>query len=168
MAADPEVKHKFVMDNPPYYKPLAKTREANARWRHYAKQKRKLRAPFLQKELEYAQRIANGEIRIEPMQPKIREQLEEEMTAKRAQTGRYQGKFRTVSSRFIRRRYQALLSDYVPTISDTDGKWSVTQVHRSAKYPQLDPSHRAGYLRSDGSSISGVDENGAIIKDQGA
>jgi len=166
--ADPDVKKNFVMPNPPFYKPLSKKRESNARWRFYTKQKLALRAPLPEDEVQHIQNMATGTERAARLPPEIKRKLQEEMNHRRQKTGRFVGWFTSMSSRFIRRRYQSLLGGYIPVLSqDVNGKWKVqnTQSQRKTKYPIMDKRHLEGYTLPNGNNVKGVDERGAIIKD---
>jgi hypothetical protein len=165
MKQDPDVK-KFVFRNPPVYKPIPKARLSRAMWKHYSAQKKVLRAPLSQSEVEQLQELATSRA---PAPPKseLQRKLEKELQEKRSKSGRYQGKFCRMSSRFLRRRYQKLLKEYIPMISQQEGgKWHVEQAEFSdskRKLPMVDPRHMDGYVLTCGTKAGAVDANGVFI-----
>jgi hypothetical protein len=153
------------MDNPPVYKPLSKRREVNAMWRHYAQQRKDLRAPLSEAEIEELKIRANG-VGIHSPNAELRRKLAEELFLERAKTGKYQGKPTGLSPRFLRRRYKNILEEYIPMISEENGTWKVDGGARGPKrnYPPLDPKHMAGFTSSDGTKVQEVNTKGQFIK----
>lgn len=166
MKQDPDVK-EFVFKNPPVYKPTPKARLARAMWKHYSAQKKDIRAPLSKAEVEQLQELAVSRA---PAPPKseFQRKLEVELQDNRSKSGRYQGKFCTMSSRFLRRRYQMLLKEYIPILSQGEGeKWRVEKVKLpdlKRKQPTVDPRHMDGYVLACGTKVGAVDVNGRFIK----
>jgi len=133
-------------------------------WRHYAQQRKDLRAPLSEAEIEELKILANG-VGIHSPNAELRRKLAEELFLERAKTGKYQGKPTGLSPRFLRRRYENMLEEYIPMISEENGRWKV-EVARGPKrkYPPLDPKHMAGFTSSDGTKVQEVDTKGQFIK----
>jgi hypothetical protein len=163
MNKDPNVNPKFVVPNPPVYTTMSKKREVKAMWRHYSKEKKALRAPLPLAEVDYLKAFA---MRTGPPLPKtaMQSQLEEQFKLNRALTGRFQGRYHVLSARFLRRRYQKLLAEYIPVITEENGEWRVDQVvPPSTQLPRVNKRHLGGYTLSCGAKIEEVDTNGAFI-----
>lgn len=164
MNRDNEVNAKFVFENPPVYSELNKSREINAMWKHYTHQLKKLRAPLPLSEVQYIQTRATAQ---GPVAGKTEKQikLEEEMKQARFRSGRFQGAFRKMSPRFMRRRYQRLLKEYIPMISQGEGgKWNVEQAQLTSvnPFPVVQARHLNGHIIN-GVAVGGVDAKGAYI-----
>lgn len=165
MNRDNEVNAKFVFENPPVYAKLNKSREINAIRKHYARQLKKLRAPLPLSEVQHIQTcsIAQGPV---PGKTEKQIKLEEEMKQARFRSGRFQGAFHKMSPRFLRRRYQTLLKEYIPMISQgEDGKWHVEQAQLPSAnpFPMVQGRHLYGHVIN-GIKVGGVDAKGAYIK----
>lgn len=166
MALDPKVDLKFTMPNPPVYKPLSLRREANARKRHYQKQRLALRAPLPLHEVEYIQNAAAGEIS-PPEKTEMQIEMERERNVKRQVATRYLGRYHRMTRRFLKRRYQSLLADYIPVIISTEeGKFHVERAKplpEQKKFSAVTKVHRGGYSLTCGMKVPPVDENGVSI-----
>ena len=165
MKRDNEVNPKFVFENPPVYSELNKSREINAMWKHYAHQLKKLRAPLPLSEVQHLQTQATAQ---GPVPGKTEKQikLEEEMKQARFKSGRFQGAFHRMSARFLRRRYQSLLKEYIPMISQGEGgKWNVEQAQLPSvnPFPLVQPRHMNGRIMKNGTKVGEVDAKGAYI-----
>jgi hypothetical protein len=164
MHRDPDVDTKFEIQNPPIYKKLSKRREVNALWKHYSKQRKFLRAPLEKAEIETLRAWANG-AKINLPQSDNRQKLLEEFAFKRASTGKFHGKPSGLKPRFLRRRYQKLLKEYIPMISNENGNWRVDVVsHPMQKYPSLDPKYMEGLTLFNGMKVQAVDSKGKFIR----
>ena len=170
MRRDPNINPNFVMDNAPVYKPLSKRRQVNAMWRHYSFNKRKLSAPLEPSEIQKLEEFATSSAKA-PRKTDFHVKLENELRRKRCLTGKFQGRFHRMSSRFLRRRYQHLLaSQNIPVISESEGSWRVTQGPKRLdidKFPRLDPQFLEGYTLPCGTKVGQVDEKGAFVKQSG-
>jgi hypothetical protein len=161
---DNEVDTKFVFKNPPVYSELNKSREINAMSKHYTHQLKKLRAPLPLSEVLHIQTCASSQ---GPVPGKTEKQikLEKQMKEARFRSGRFQGAFHKMSARFLRRRYQSLLKEYIPMISEEEGgKWHVKQAQLPSvnPFPVVQPRHMNGHIIN-GIKIGGVDAKGAYI-----
>jgi hypothetical protein len=167
MRADPDVNPEFEMPNPPVYKPLAKRREVNAIWKHYSEMRQALRAPLPKKELQQLRKLATKTTyRPTPAEWSFRAKVEAELNERRLTTGRYQGNFHRMSPRFIRRRYQRLIDDYIPVICGKEGDWKVEKGSgrvQSDGFPLLDKRYLSGFKLPDGTKVGEVDNKGAFI-----
>jgi hypothetical protein len=167
MTADPNVNPEFKMPNPPIYKALSKRREVNAIWRHYAEMRTALRAPLPKNEMQQLRNLAkNTTYRPTPEESSFRAKLEAELNERRLTTGRYLGNFHRLSPRFIRRRYQRLIDDYIPIISGKEGDWKVKKGSGRVQgdgLPLLDKRYLSGFKLPDGKKVGEVDHKGAFI-----
>jgi len=167
MKADPNVNPEFELPNPPVYKPFAKRREVNAIWRHYAVMREALRAPLPKNELQQLHKLATKTTyHPTPAEWSFRAKVEAELHERRLTTGRYQGNFRRMSPRFMRRRYQRLIDDYIPVISGKEGAWKVEKGSgrvESDGFPLLDKRYLSGFKLPDGTKVGEVDKKGVFI-----
>ena len=166
MNRDPNVKTKFEMDNPAVYKPLSKRREVNAMWKFYSKQRKNLRAPLPKAEIETLRGLAN-DVPIKLPQSDNRLKLLEEYARERASTGKYRGKPTGLRPRFLRRRYQSLLKEHIPMISNENDSWLVEIITGSKqKYPPLDAKHTDGLTLFNGIKMQAVNSKGEFIRSE--
>ena len=164
MAQDPKVGTNFVMPNPPVYTKLSIKREANARRQHLRKQYDALSAPLPPQDVEYIQKAAAGAIPT-PKRTDMQIKMEKERNAQRQQFTRYLGRYHRMTRRFLKRRYQILLADYIPYLKHEKGQWHVSQVKSlqgERKFPTVSESQFEGYTLRCGERIRAVDENGAF------
>lgn len=84
---------------------------------------------------------------------------------RRHETGRYQGHFHRMSSRFLRRRYVSLLKEYIPVISEREGKVWVERanVSNECPFPPVEARHMRGYVMSCGTKVGQVNDRAAFI-----
>jgi hypothetical protein len=163
MRHDPDVISSFRFDNPPVFKALSKRRLANAQWKHYSKQQHFLRAPLPKHEVKHLQeRATSTDWRLVDKEMKIK--MENKLNELRNKTGRYQGKFSSMSPRFMRRRYQLLLNQYIPTISKENDTWKVEPVSMKKNFAPVQSEHMRGFTLADGRAVGKVDENGRFIE----
>jgi len=168
MKRDPEVKHKFEIDNPPVYKKMSKKREVNQMWRHYMRQQQKLRAPLPLNEVQHLQHLARTATSSNK-RTEFQLKWEKEAHEKRRVTGRFEGTFHVMSSRFLRRRYRLMLDrEYIPIITrdEESDLWNIEEAVNPIKdnYPPIPKRHLKAFkfgLNVEGGS---VDSKGAFIK----
>lgn len=167
MKRDPDVKHQFVMDNPPVYTKLSKKRETNQKWRHYMRQQQKLRAPLPLREVQHLQHLAQNAT-FNKKRTEYQLKWEKEAHEKRRATGKFQGFFHAMSSRFLRRRYQLMLNEYIPMITrDEEGKgWKIQQALNPVgdNYPPIPERHLQAFKMGVGVDRGRVDSNGAFVQ----
>lgn len=161
MENDLRIKQKFVVDNPPGYREISKRRLVNQMWKFYSLQKKNLKAPLPQDEIDQIKALADRYIAASPKTP-FQMKLEAELKERRLQTGKYLGRYNRISPRFMRRRYQTILSGHIPAISEIEGKWIVTttRVHKAPHLPVVGRQHMGGYKLPDGTMGGEVDQNG--------
>lgn len=163
MKKDPGVTVDFKFHNPPVFKKLSKRRLANALWKHYSDQKSRLTAPLPKHEVEHLRDRANStdwRLVDKDMKSKMTKKLNE----LRNKTGRYHGKFSSMSPRLMRRRYQMLLKEYIPMISKEKENWKVEQAGiMKGSFLPVQSGHMKGFTSAEGRVVGQVDENGRFI-----
>jgi hypothetical protein len=164
MTKDPQVK-EFEVTNPSVYKPMSKKRLVNQMYRHYSKLKLKLSAPLSKEEILHLQNLCISK-QDELVVTKLQKQNKQELNFIRESTGRYQGKWHSMTPRFIQRSYKRLYkSHYFPILSEREDKWVVESVPKAAhKYLDVRPKHMQGVTMEGGKEIGMVDADGAFIK----
>lgn len=166
MSKDPNV-DKFVLSNPPIFKPMPQKRLINQFYKHYTLAKRQLRAPLPDHLIEHLRFMAY-EYRDDSLEPDFRRKLNEEFNTRPAGRQRpFSRQLHNLTSRFVRRRYQNLLKEYIPRIEKTgDGEWRVnyTDFTPDTNYPLLLPEHKMGFTFSCGTTVGRVNDDGAFAE----
>jgi hypothetical protein len=150
MSLDPNIRRKSTTLKPPAYSKLSVRREVNFMWRQYSKHRESLQAPLPLSIVEHLQKqaLTGGPVPKTAAHVKLESQLKQ----RRCETGQYQGKFHKIGSRFLRRQYQKFLGQYIPIMSQEDGKWKVDQVtfQKPDSFPSVPPQHMDGYVTASG------------------
>ena len=165
MQSDPDV-DKFKVTNPPLFKPLPQKRIINQFYRHFNKSIKQLRAPLPQhiidhlKYMAYQYKDSLGETEFHRL-------LKKEFNTRPVGRKRpWSRKLHILSARFVRRRYQRLLKEYIPKIDKKDdGTWEVenaTGRFDDSIYPLLQPEHKMGFTFSCGTKAGEVNEDGSF------
>src|SRR5271156_3189891 len=163
MHKDPAV-DKFSLTNPPLFKPMPQKRLINQFYTHYNRAQKQVRAPLPEHLIEHIKYMAFL-YQDFPGETEFHRRLKQELNTRPVGRKRpWSRKLHAITSRFIRRRYQHFLKEYVPQIEKKeDGTWKVENAGLSefddSIYPLLLPEHKMGFTLSCGTKVGKVNDN---------
>ena len=133
---------------------------------------RKLQAPLPLHEVRHLQHLALTAASAVPKKTEFQLKLEKEESEKRQRTGKFQGFFHVMSTRFLRRRYRQLLDQYIPVIThdEEQQRWKIEQAVNPVgnNYPPLPERHLKGFKFSINEERGIVDSYGKYINEKGS